>query len=332
MSYFFFENLKNPSELLSILPGQTTPLTMTGKDSDYKRLDAELAYLYGTKSVVIPSVFEESTVHLVPGILNLINYLIIKQTQNETIQTLLFLDKSARLAAFLFRKSVIESNLLAQKKGHDLSYLKKIQLRFISPHLDSSLTPVALTALKKRYRQDDFNGRVLIVDEFINSGGAAIRASQLLLLGEYTPTHLTAISNFETLPRWYAAESVKGVADGKYINLNNRRLVRNLTPKKRALFMAAIKKYGWEQLSDILTADQLIDTEKRKSPPDIRILISEIPPAYNPDHVVRCLASDEGTLALRPRKASAHAASTYRQTLSFMIQEVYRRQLIGFRP
>jgi hypothetical protein len=51
-----------------------------------------------------PLEWKESSKKLVEGSINLINALVTKAQEGKPVSTLLFLDKSARLAAYLFRK------------------------------------------------------------------------------------------------------------------------------------------------------------------------------------------------------------------------------------
>jgi len=329
MNYAYLEN---PTAFLTSVPERVSPFNLSGNFSEYRLIDWEVSQWYKSQLVLNPRSFVEQSTNLLPGIFNLINFLIEKYAQSETIQTLLFLDKSARLGAFFFQQAVTEAIELARLQKHDLSYLKKIQLRFIVPQENQVHSPSTITSLRKRYRQLDFNDRVMIIDEFILSGRSVRNAIKLLLLGNYTPTQIEALSIFERAPMWYSTDSVKGVADDTGTSEESRKFVINLTTNERALFLGAIKKFGWEQLTQLLMERKNNQQIQARIGNEIEELFDLLPSNSSPDQVVRYLASEEGTLAIPPRKIDVRATKTYRQALGLVIKEVFKQKLIEYRP
>jgi len=149
--------------------------------------------------------------NLVEGTLNLIN-LIITRSQEEPIDTLVFLDRSARPAQYLFR--VLWDEL--KKTNKIPANQKRPAIRFINI---GSVTRHSLTKpseveqfMQNTYRASDLhNRRVLVVDERTHSGGSVRRTMRLL--NSVFEAQADGVSMFQTYPSWYLYHSHKGVVD-----------------------------------------------------------------------------------------------------------------------
>jgi len=155
-------------------------------------------------------IFNENSNNLIFGAVNLINT-IIDRHQSEPIKTLVFLDKSARLAAHVFRKLWV--NLEKQDKlpnGLDMPKIKFINVGLFENHKHESTRSSQLP--KGVFPKDDLEGAgVLVVDEIISSGGSARRAMDLL--ADTYQSNPQGIANFNNLPTWYYHDSKKGIED-----------------------------------------------------------------------------------------------------------------------
>lgn len=150
--------------------------------------------------------------NLVEGTLNLIN-LIITRFQEDPIDTLVFLDKSARPAQYLFR--MLWSELKRTNKIPSNQKMPAIRFINIGPltHRFLTKTDEIEKFLKTKYRSTDFEQRrVLVVDEKTHSGGSVRRTMRLL--NSVFEAEAGGISMLRTYPSWYLYHSHKGVVDG----------------------------------------------------------------------------------------------------------------------
>jgi len=199
-----------------------SPLTIAEDEKLWHRVTAELEDFFNS----IPDLptyptFSENLSNIVPGVVNLINRVLLSYDSNadsdtdsksKPIKTLLFLDRSARPASFLFR--VVWDEL--KKQGKIATDVEKPRIRFINAGLGESYkhnSTRSLTLLREVFSKREMNdGSVLAVDEFVSSGGSVRRASRTMydLYGITVP----AVANFVNLPKWYdQPKYVKGVED-----------------------------------------------------------------------------------------------------------------------
>lgn len=197
-----------------------SPLTIAEDEKLWHRVTAELEDFFNSiPDLPTYPVFSENLSNIVPGVVNLINRVLLSYDSNsdadsepKSIKTLLFLDRSARPASFLFR--VVWDEL--KKQGKIAADVEKPRIRFINAGLGESSkhnSTRSLTLLREAFSEREMNdGSVLAVDEFVSSGGSVRRASKTIydLYGITVP----AVANFSSLPRWYSQpKHVKGVED-----------------------------------------------------------------------------------------------------------------------
>jgi len=154
--------------------------------------------------------FYENIANLMAGAINLINFII--ERQNKTpIKTLVFLDKSARLGAHVFR--VLWSTL--EKQGRLPTGVTKPNIKFINVGFGEDHKHIAQRSLDlaaEMFPNEDLEGdEVLVIDEFVESG-VSLRRAMKFLQDKYG-THAQGMANFLVIPKWYSYDMLKGVAD-----------------------------------------------------------------------------------------------------------------------
>lgn len=151
-----------------------------------------------------PNVVERAHIHnVIEGIANLTDLV----TQYE-IDTLLFLDKSARPMAYLFRKTW--AGVFPNDRTPDIRFIDVGQGSYEPAKLAS---PDALAEVKNRYAECVVGKRVLVVDEYTESGSSLLAAKKLIegLFPDAEKVYATAVS--PTTPKWYGKREMIGVAN-----------------------------------------------------------------------------------------------------------------------
>jgi hypothetical protein len=158
-----------------------------------------------------PPYFREEPHNILEGCVNLFNLIHNRVTDKNDINTMLFLDKSARLAEYTF--GVFWREMEKQRFARDIELPNKPAIRFINPEAEG-LRTVAMMQFglwKKKIRDRDFTGNILIVDEYVNSGSTVFRAIKTLRRLDPVPKQIEAIQMFWGCPRWYKYSDIKGV-------------------------------------------------------------------------------------------------------------------------
>lgn len=174
-----------------------------------RKLDRELRY------VTEPKVVEE----MLEGSMNLVNTVIERNNSGQPVDTLLFLDKSARNAAYLYTTLWRE----LESRGEIPTGLQRPEVRFMDigqPVVkgvedDKYTNNAAIFFLKKKYHHEDFtNMRVLVVDEFVSSGDS-VKKAMASIEEIYSGSNTTGIAQFDKKPEWYGnrEKGILGVSD-----------------------------------------------------------------------------------------------------------------------
>jgi hypothetical protein len=249
--YVFIATRNSPDTTISQLKSPFQLETYPQKWTDLDILIQE----YALKE--LPALyFREDNKNLVAGTINLIDYIHSRKEQGSPVKTLVFLDKSARLGEYLLSVAYGQIKARYGTFGEEIAK-EKPKIRFInvgrsedSKHHDQN----AHDELKKFYKRKDFiAGEVLIVDEYISSGGSVRRASDV-----FDKTNIVhnpaAIAQFRNLPKWYSNESVKGVQDVGNLSYTTREKLSQSEKEHKQLIdqvKLIIRKFGWNFLTQI---------------------------------------------------------------------------------
>ncbi len=275
------------------------------------------------------------------GVINLINFLIEKKEKGEEVDTLVFLDRSARNAAYIFYTTWEElSKFLGEENSVTLLPIKP-KIRFINvgqgendKHRDSK----ASGELGNIYNRYDFLGRVLIVDEMMASGTSVRMTGEAFIAAGYEPESLEGIANYATLPNWYYQDKIKGVMDVGSIYDRTRRLASKIDQLDQEVITHAIRRVGWlefiylcENSRSFKSFMSQINIRRRN---DIRRAIQLVNQYLNwdsqipTDELIRYLASAGGFLALAPDEEQKTAIRLFRTALKNMIIESINNGLV----
>lgn len=185
---------------------QTCAIAMSiTKSDDYRRAPQEVEHyrdlLYEPARVEV----------LMRGTMHLIDTIIQQARKGERIDTLVFLDKSARFGGYLLNQCW--SELTKRKEIPNEIKLPTIRYVNIGRFDDEKHeTSIALQLLNTVWKQFDFEQKnVFIVDEIVASGGSLRLA--LKTFQEVFGVVATGIAQFKQCPIWYGAENMLGVED-----------------------------------------------------------------------------------------------------------------------
>lgn len=151
--------------------------------------------------------------NLMDGTINLVNTVLEYHSQGKPIETLLFLDKSARNGFYLFWETWQQ---LKKRKEIPVE-VNMPRIRFMNigrDNIDKHHKKSPIKLLQMKYHSSDFVGkRVAVVDEFVSSGQTLRRG--LKTIQELYGTVPLGLAQFRELPDWYSAADlgIKGVSD-----------------------------------------------------------------------------------------------------------------------
>lgn len=152
---------------------------------------------------------------LMRGTINLINRVVSQAESGKPFTNIFFLDKSARPAAYLFRKTWLGLT----SSGQIPKNLKIPQVNFINigrnDDLKHNLHRTNMLA-KNAYSTINSNeSNILLIDEYVYSGGSIRLASKTFRdLFDIEAPAMEAYSSF--LPDWYSDRPKLGITDSKY--------------------------------------------------------------------------------------------------------------------
>lgn len=310
----------------------------------YSGLDDECHYKFALLNPGDES-FSESSARLMEGTLNLLNCLIAQSQLGRTINTLVYLDKSGRLAAYLL--DVVWRTV--QKTGYVFP-ITRPKIRFInigSGGGDKYKDRHSRHLLAQRYHPADLNDQnVMIVDEYCASGDSVRNAAEALLSAGYHPNQMVGISQFARfLPGWYTRNRVKGVADvfdavfdtdlWKLTSLEPGLIDRTLALSQIIGIRKLISLFK-PQTSTSLFRDHLTAYQQQKLiAADIDLVnfrtefttgCETIGLSISP---VLCNIISYGDFtAFPPESENMLVSASYRQTLRFMVEAAFTRGLV----
>jgi len=185
------------------------------------------------------------------GTANLVNTIVEHNQSGEPIETLVFLDKSARNLAYVFTEMWLrleqENILTAETKRPEIRFLNvnndNGQMYVLVPEMERSL-------LAERLRPQDFIGKkVAIIDEYTETGGT-LKKTQEMLRKMYG-TKAIRMAGLYNLPGWYGGKDfgVLGITD---LNLGTRyrevkELLREASEEELFLLTEAAQRLGREK-------------------------------------------------------------------------------------
>ena len=166
---------------------------------------------------------KESSFRLFSGTINVINYVL--NQRGDPFETIVFLDKSARLAAHLFR---VTWSLLQQRKLISEEFARP-NIRFFNVgkgSLEKAKSDASQSLLASKLRTADYEKkRVLVVDEVVASGSSSRLAMNVLrnIFGARVET----LEAYSREPGWYGCNWMKGVDDSEDIlfGINKKELL-----------------------------------------------------------------------------------------------------------
>lgn len=192
-------------------------------DQAIRKIVAETQEKYSKVKTVIEDDLIEEWSNLAEGTVHLLNLLLNAESKGQPIQTLVFLDKSARPAAYLVRKTL---KYLKEKGAitYSLPPVKFLDVGAKHPnkHTKSlSRTDQLTNELLDRMQLKE---PLLVVDEFIDTGDSARRT--LNLLQRHQNVKGQAVGEFVTYPDWYHDEVIPGFKDEEVKGVKDVTLVR----------------------------------------------------------------------------------------------------------
>lgn len=164
------------------------------------------------KDEIVKITNPDSVENLMGGCVNLVNILIARHKDEEPVNTLLFLDKSARNGAYIFR--LVWHELEQRGELPDGINMPNIRFMDVGQNNDRKYHfPGPKEILKAKYKKNDFeNQRVLVVDEYIYSGDSL--RSGLKVIEDIYGVKPAGLSLFSRLPLWYGKDNgILGVTD-----------------------------------------------------------------------------------------------------------------------
>lgn len=318
-----YSYLESPDGTLHTQPQRTDPLTITMDSRAWEQLENRFQ---GTG-------FEESGYNLMAGSINLINLIEEKHEAGQPLETLLFLDRSGRLAAYTLRNAYEQLALVYGMRGQELAtHFPKVRFMNIgsedyAKHSDT----IACAQLSRLYRADDFKeNATLIVDEYIYTGASVRNAGRVVRdagFAKETP----AITMFHNCPDWYGDNWVKGVADVGTINMPTRNAFEVIAKRAPDIIDHAteiVRRHGWRNIIEVIQKGPFYSTGAIPSK-DINF-IKNLCDESHIDHVVRYLASSGGFISLSPTQEMSARSRRYREKLKELIRESLQNNLITF--
>lgn len=328
--YPYFRNPHQPKEEVIFNKPLSVPesddqfwIDVTNQISDYldelrSSLDSEYSDLD----------FHENPANIISGSINLIN-LIIEKSASEPIDFIFFLDKSARLAAHVFR--VMWATLEKQKKVP--SGVIRPKIKFINIGLEENTkhdSPRATQIASDSFSDIPENSNILMVDEVISSGNSLKKSIQFAQ--QHLKSKAFGISNFLHIPVWYLQDEVKGVQDVE-IWEGIFDLMDQMDPKvfsvlekicKSNLPVYDILEFIEDAIKNNKNLFVLKYSEKKLIPELDKKLLEEIHDQlyYPVDKITiyKYFKTSGGFFAMRPMKHEYYQSLIYRKMLTKMVE------------
>lgn len=241
-----FKIIHEPRGKLEFLDSVGEIITVSTVMSDWSDFNQ---FLYENESMV------ENPYNLIDGTANLIEQVIIRAKSGSPVDTLVFLDKSARPGAYLFNQ--LWHQLISQST--ETGGVNKPKIKFLNVGYDDPNKhdhKKSLEELGVLYNRGDLSGNVIIVDEYIASGSSSRLAGEAIQKAGYRMNNLEAIQMFYECPSWYSDSSVKGVSEVPHMSPEDRKKIDSM-PEKLKSSIADIKKaIGIRGLIVSLTDDE----------------------------------------------------------------------------
>ncbi len=276
------------------------------------------------KEEICLNYYSEGPHNLVSGTINLINRIISDSEKGKPINTLVFLDKSARLAGHIFRimwGALDDENKIPNE-------VKKPKIKFINVGRSENHKHEADRALQlasEVFPQSDMDGGVLVVDEIISSGGSVRRAAKSL--DDIYDITAESIANYHRLPKWYFDDEFKGIKDP------------NL-PKKIYTYFEKMDENFYSMLKEAASWDNATFTELLKEAENLTVIqfikkyynefnsnifklisfqqeINSLLAQFSRRNIISYFKTAGGFLGLSPRKYNDDSKSIYKSSLKY---------------
>lgn len=157
--------------------------------------------------------YSGNTRNLIEGNMDLAYRIIHESVSNEPFDVLFFMDKSARNGAYLLKTLWLELDKRKEiPDGVTLPEFRFINMGRNDEHKHKSKT--ALTLLKLRYGNNFKGKKIVLVDEYVDSG-RSIKLGLKTIKDVFKPREIIGIQQFLTCPNWCYdnKHNLKGVVD-----------------------------------------------------------------------------------------------------------------------
>ena len=148
---------------------------------------------------------------MLEGTINLANTIIEQFDDNNPVDFLIFLDKSARNGAFMLK--VLWKEL--DKRGEIPSGVNLPEIRFMNIGKGDDRkheSEAALTLLKLKYGSTLKNKKLVLVDEYVETGNS-LRLGLQTVKSIFEPREIMGVQQFSSAPHWYHNDHFKMVED-----------------------------------------------------------------------------------------------------------------------
>jgi len=187
--------------------------------------------------------------NIIAGGLNLINYVIQEKQLGNEINTLVFLDKSARNGSLVFKTlwrelSKIQPEILGDHKMPKIRHLNVGHETTTADMMRESTKALILETI----HADDYRSRFLLVDDIVASGNTMRKAQNVV--GTIIGSEALGFSMFSETPTWYQhGEATKGVREGNSDPYDQ--IATALSPTEAVNLLNILKSIGSSKFLEI---------------------------------------------------------------------------------
>lgn len=157
---------------------------------------------------------EKDLLHLIEGTIQLINLVI-----ESDVDTIFFLDKSARPAAHLFRKTW--KNFFPNNKPPSIRFVNIGRKESLEKHND----PETLNKLRNTFVDSVSDKNVLIADEYSITGNVLLQAFDTFTKTFPEAKRISRTAIYRSLPSWYRKDYLIGVSDPSFHEPNEDKTI-----------------------------------------------------------------------------------------------------------
>jgi hypothetical protein len=336
-SFAYFDG---PLTELKRLPYYEGLFDVNNSIAKWDKLSTSLVHELG-KSFFL-DVKQEDPFNIVNGTGVLISRVVNRKRSNDPVNTLVFLDKSARPAKYVF--DCMWRKLESMPEFKKLEVVKP-KIRFLNTGNEDSnkhMHAQAIATLGKIFDQDSLSGNVLVVDEYVSSGGTAKSAISTILKAGYKPRKVEAVQQFARCPSWYSQDDTKGVGEvGRISDKLRYEVGSKIDPELSSDLQTLVKQIGYKKAYEYITSDsdvyEQVDMQNllRKDIALSRLkrdLINFFGRYKVPrGEVVSFYASNGGFTVIPPSEANFKKSLKLKQYLAKIVDTAFENKLIQFK-